>query len=59
MPDKSYLPKSRQKLTPEKLNTRANAFVTIFLGRFSLEAINFIFPGWVIIWLQHLLQMNT
>ena len=45
MPEKSYLPKPRQKLTPEKPNTFANTFVTIFLGRFSLEAINFIFPG--------------
>ena len=46
MPEKSYLPKARQKLTPEKLNTCASTFVTTFLGRLylSLEAINFIFP---------------
>ena len=44
MPDKSYLSKPRQKLTPEKPNAYANTFVTTFLGRLSLEAINFIFP---------------
>ena len=60
MPEKSYLPKARQKLTPEKPNTCASTFVTTFLGRLylSLEAINFIFPE-VIIWLQHSLQINT
>ena len=46
MPEKSYLPKARQKLTPpEKPNTCASTFVSTFSGRFylSLEATNFIF----------------
>ena len=60
MPEKSYLPKATQKLTPEKPNTCTSTFVTTFLGRpyLSLEAINFILPE-VIIWLQHSLQINT
>ena len=43
----SYLPKPRQELAPEKPTTCASTFVhvTTFLGRLSLEAIHFIFPG--------------
>ena len=35
MSDKRYLPKPRQKFTPEKFNACANTFVTTFLGRLS------------------------
>ena len=50
MPEKSYLPKAMQKLTPEKPNTGTSTFVTTFLGRLylSLEAINFILPEVII-----------
>ena len=50
MPEKSYLPKAMQKLTPEKPNTCTSTFVTTFLGRLFLflEAINFILPEVII-----------
>ena len=50
MPEKSYLPKAMQKLTPEKPNTCTSTKGATFLGRLflSLEAINFILPEVII-----------
>ena len=39
MPDKSYHPKPRQKLTPEQPNACAITLLTTFLGRYHSEAL--------------------
>ena len=62
IPDNGYRPKRNAQAKIDPQNTKHSTSVTTFLGSLfpsPLEAFNFIFADWVIIWLQHSLQMNT